>query len=134
MSIIFYIKLYVATLITFLGIDSIWLAKIAPNFYKTNIGHLLAEKPNLLAAGAFYILNIIGILFFCTLPALKAESPKTAIIYGALYGIFTYATYDLTNYATLKGWPVKVVIVDIFWGMLLTAVVAGVSYYIGSKL
>lgn len=134
MPIIFYLKLYLTTLIAFLGIDAVWLSKIAPSFYKNNIGHLLATKPNLYAAGAFYLLNIVGILVFAVVPALNSNSPKTAVIYGALYGLFTYATYDLTNYATLRDWPVKVVYVDILWGTLLTASVALVSYYIGTKL
>lgn len=94
----------------------------------------MSEKPNLLAAGVFYILNIFGIVIFAVLPALKEGSPKTALIYGALYGLFTYATYDLTNLATLKDWPAKVVYVDIIWGILLTATVSIVSYYIGLKI
>lgn len=134
MSFPFYLKIYILTLLTFLGIDSIWLTKVAPNFYKSNIGHLMSEKPNLLAAGVFYILNIFGIVIFAVLPALKEGSPKTALIYGALYGLFTYATYDLTNLATLKDWPAKVVYVDIIWGILLTATVSIVSYYIGLKI
>lgn len=128
---IYYLKLYLLTFFTFLGIDAIWLAKIAPKFYKSNIGHLMADKPNLVAAGVFYVLNIFGILIFALLPALKQSSPKTALIYGALYGLFTYATYDLTNFATLKDWPVKVVFVDVIWGTVLTATVALIAYYIG---
>ncbi|MFC1622121.1 DUF2177 family protein [Patescibacteria group bacterium] len=130
----YYIKLYLLTFLAFLGIDAVWLAKIAPDFYKSNIGHLMADKPNLVPAGIFYLLNIFGILIFAVLPALKDNSPKTALVYGALYGFFTYATYDLTNFATLKNWPAKVVYVDIIWGIFLTATVSVVSYYVGLKL
>jgi uncharacterized membrane protein len=133
MNVLYYIKLYILTFIVFLGIDFVWLAKIAPNFYKSNIGHLLAEKPNLFAGFLFYVLNIVGILVFCVVPALRQNSAKTALLFGALYGIMTYATYDLTNFATLRGWPVKVVVVDILWGMVLTSVVSLVSYHLISR-
>lgn len=134
MDYLYYIKLYIITFIVFLGIDYIWLTKIAPNFYKNNIGHLLAEKPNLLAAGLFYLFNIVGILVFCVIPGLKENSYKTSLILGTLYGALTYATYDLTNLATLRDWPVKVVIVDITWGAVLTGTVATICYFLGSKL
>ncbi|RJR27888.1 DUF2177 family protein [candidate division WWE3 bacterium] len=131
MNINYLIKLYFGTLTVFLGIDAVWLAKIAPGFYKANIGHLLAEKPNLAAAGIFYLLNIAGLLFFAVVPALNNNSAKAALISGALYGLFTYATYDLTNLATLKDWPLKVTIVDILWGMTLSALVSLSGFYIG---
>lgn len=134
MNIILFIKLYLSTFIVFLGIDAIWLTKIAPTFYKNNIGHLMSDKPNLIPALVFYILNIIGILVFAVIPALNNNSPKTAILLGSLYGLVTYATYDLTNYATLKGWPLKVVLVDLAWGIILSTTVSVISYYIGSKL
>ena len=131
MNIYYLIKLYVGTFAVFLGIDAIWLAKIAPGFYKSNIGHLLAEKPNLAAAGIFYLLNIVGILLFAVIPAVNNGSAKAALINGALYGLFTYATYDLTNLATLKDWPLKVTLVDILWGMALSALVSISGFYIG---
>lgn len=128
------LKLYFSTFFVFLGIDFVWLSKIAPTFYKNNIGHLMSDKPNLLPAGLFYILNIFGILIFAVNPALEQNSPKTSLILGALYGLVTYATYDLTNYATLRNWPLKVVLVDITWGIILSASVSLISYYIGTKL
>lgn len=134
MNFIFYIKLYFATFLVFLGIDAVWLGKIAPTFYKNNIGHLMAEKPNLLAAGIFYILNIIGILVFAVVPSLRNNSLKSAALLGAFYGVVTYATYDLTNLATLRDWPLKVTIVDIIWGTALSCAVSVAGYYIGSKL
>ena len=134
MNVILLLKLYISTFLVFLGIDFVWLTKIAPTFYKNNIGHLMADKPNLLPAGLFYILNIFGILIFSVTPALRNNSPKTAVLLGALYGLVTYATYDLTNYATLKGWPLRVVLVDIAWGIFLSAVVSLISYLIGTKI
>ncbi|MBN1162506.1 DUF2177 family protein [Patescibacteria group bacterium] len=133
LNIIYYIKIYLVSLIFFLGIDIIWLTKVAPGFYKSNIGHLMAEKPNLWAAVAFYLFNLIGIIIFAVSPSLKNNSLRSAIILGALYGFFTYATYDLTNYATLKNWPITVVIIDILWRMILTSVVSLITYLIGIK-
>lgn len=133
MPIIFYIKLYITTFLVFLGIDFVWLAKIAPSFYKSNIGHLMADKPNLGAAAAFYVMNIFGLIIFAISPGLAENSAQKAAIMGALYGFATYATYDLTNYATLKDWPLKVVVVDIIWGTVLSAAVAFVSYQIATK-
>ncbi len=130
MSTIFHIKLYFLAFIVFLGIDSVWLA---PNFYKTNIGHLMAEKPNLIAAGIFYLINIFGIIFFAVIPSLNKNSPAAAFLTGALYGLVTYATYDLTNLATLKNWPLKVTLVDIIWGMFLSSLTAGLTFLLAKK-
>lgn len=128
------IKLYLSTLLVFLGIDSIWLLKISPTFYKSNIGHLLADKPFLIPAGVFYLLNTVGLLVFVVIPSLNNNSPKSALLLGALYGLVTYAAYDLTNYATLKGWNLKMVLVDIAWGIILSSLVSIIAYFIGSKL
>lgn len=129
-----YIKQYLITLIIFLGIDSIWLLFVAKEFYSKNIGHLMAKNPNLIAAGIFYLINIIGIIIFCITPALQKNSIVIALVLGGLYGLFTYSTYDLTNLATLKDWPLIVTILDIVWGVVLTSVVSGVSFLIISKL
>lgn len=132
-SLAYYVKLYFVALIVFLGVDAVWLGKIAPKFYSNNIGHLLAEQPNLIAAGVFYGLNIIGILVFAVVPALNKQSILLAIGLGALYGFITYATYDLTNLATLKDWPLKVTIIDIVWGSFLTGTVSTLTYLIAER-
>ncbi|QFT30745.1 DUF2177 family protein [Roseibium porphyridii] len=119
---------YFATALVFLGVDYVWLSQVATRFYFDRIGHLLMDKPNMAAAGAFYIIYIVGIVIFAVAPALKSESLMTAIVYGALFGFFTYATYDVTNYATLKNWPVIVAVVDISWGTVLSAFSAGMGY------
>ncbi|MCV0423887.1 MAG: DUF2177 family protein [Roseibium sp.] len=119
---------YFFTALVFLAIDYVWLSQVATRFYFDRIGHLLMDKPNMAAAGAFYIIYIVGIVFFAVAPALKAESFAIAVIYGAMFGFFTYATYDVTNFATLKNWPVIVTVVDVAWGTSLSAVSAGSGY------
>ena len=130
----FYLKLYFLTFLVFLGIDAVWLGIIAKNLYSTKIGHLMADSPNLLAALIFYALNIIGIIIFAINPALNKGGLQTAAIYGAIYGFMTYATYDLTNLATLRDWPLTVTIIDIIWGSVLTAAVASAGYLIATKV
>jgi uncharacterized membrane protein len=125
------IYIYLLTLPVFFGIDMLWLGVMAKGFYRNNLGHLLRPDVNWAAALIFYLLYIAGILVFATLPALEKHSLRQAIIMGALFGFFCYATYDLTNLATLKDWPVKVVFVDILWGMVLTASVAAAGFFIG---
>lgn len=128
------IYLYLLTLPVFFGIDMLWIGVLAKDFYRNNLGHLFRENINWAAALIFYFLYIIGILIFATLPALEKQSLGRAVLLGALFGFFSYATYDLTNFATLKDWPLKVTVVDMIWGMVLTASVAAASYLIGRWL
>lgn len=125
------VYLYLLTLPVFFAIDMLWIGVLAKNFYRNSLGHLFREDINWAAALIFYFLYIIGILIFATLPALEIQSLDRAVLLGALFGFFAYATYDLTNFATLKGWPLKVAVVDMIWGMVLTASVAAASYLIG---
>ena len=122
-----YFLTYFIVLVIFLTIDAIWLGVIARKFYVNNIGYILAEKPNFLAAAIFYSIYVIGIIIFSTIPALKDGSGTTALIYGALFGFFAYLTYDMTNYSTLKDWPLQVSLIDTAWGTFLT----GISSYLG---
>lgn len=124
-----YIFLYLATLVAFLGIDFIWLTQVAQKFYKEKIGHLMAETPNLLPALVFYLFFVVGIIIFAVNPGLKESSWKITAMYGALFGFFTYATYDLTNFSTLKDWPVIVTVVDIIWGVILCTVISLISFF-----
>ena len=101
-------------------IDAIWLKTMNP-FYRRQIGDLLADKPNLGYAVAFYVIYIAGIVFFALRPALDGGGWLSAVGYGAALGTFAYATYDLTNAATLKTWPWQLIVVDILWGAALTA-------------
>jgi uncharacterized membrane protein len=130
MSIAFYLKLYALTVPVFFLIDMIWLGSLAKKFYGDNIGHLLSEKVNWKAALVFYFIYIVGILFYSVVPTLQGGDWQEAFLLGSTFGFFTYATYDLTNLATLKKWPVKVVLVDIVWGMILCGTVASLSFHI----
>ncbi|MFT6322207.1 MAG: putative membrane protein [Granulosicoccus sp.] len=130
----FYLKLYLLTIPIFFLIDIIWLGSLAKKFYGDNIGHLLSEKVNWKAALVFYFIYIVGILFYAVVPALEDGNWQKALLLGSAFGFFTYATYDLTNLATLKNWSVKVVVVDIVWGMILCGVVAAVSFQVAKWL
>lgn len=121
---------YLLTAVVFFAIDMLWLGLIAKNFYGRHLADFLADEVNWVAAIIFYLLFIVGIFIFVILPAVEHQSWIHALIYGALFGFFTYATYDLTNLATLNNWPLKVVFVDIVWGMVLTASVGVSGYFI----
>ncbi len=114
-------KAYIFTLIPFLVLDAIWLGLVAPSFYKSQIGHLMADSPNFLAAGIFYLLYVAGMVVFVTG---REGTLKETILRGAFFGFIAYATYDLTNLATLQGWPVLVTVVDLIWGTFLSAMTA----------
>lgn len=125
----FLIELVIAGLVMGV-IDVLWLTVIANKFYKDNIGSLLLKKPNMQAAVVFYIIYVVGIVIFALQPALREGAWQTGAVLGALLGLVCYATYDLTNLATLKNWSNKVVLVDMAWGAFLTATVTVISYII----
>lgn len=127
------IILYFVTLATFLALDSVWLGKVAPKIYRDTIGHLMADKPNLIAALLFYAIFIVGLLAFVILPALDANSIKHVIFYGLLFGLVTYATFDLTSQAVLKDWPTKITLIDLTWGMFITSSSSAVVYMIAQR-
>ena len=128
MSIFKIVVSFILTLIIFLGLDGIWLVKVAPRLYKHFIGHLLAAKPNLVAALVFYLLFISGLLIFVIIPALNKHSLGYAALYGALFGFFTYMTFDLTSQAVFKNWPSAISVIDISWGVILSTLVSIFSY------
>ena len=130
----YYIKLYVATLIAFFTIDIIWLSLVARTFYRKYLGFLMAPSPNWLAAILFYLLFIAGILVFVVGPGLKDNSLTTTLLRAALFGLITYATYALTNLATVKDWPLLVTVVDMTWGTVLSMTVSLVSFMVGRWL
>lgn len=121
---------YLFTAVVFFAIDMAWLGFIAKDLYRKYLGNFLSDKVNWTAAIVFYLLFIIGIFYFAILPAVEKNSLTKAIISGAFLGILTYATYDLTNLATLKNWPLPIVFIDIAWGALLTGIVSTAGYYI----
>ena len=129
-----FIKLYLIALPVFFAIDMTWLGFVAKNFYRGQIGFLMKSNINWTAAIAFYLLFIVGLVVFVISPALEKSSWTHALLFGALFGLITYATYDLTNLATLKDWPLLVTIVDLAWGAVLAASVSTATYFIASKI
>lgn len=128
-----FIKLYFIALPVFLVIDAIWLGFIAKNFYREQIGFLMSPDINWSAAAVFYLLFIAGLILFVISPALEKKQWVDAMVMGALFGLVTYATYDLTNMATIKGWPAIVTIVDLVWGAAISSSVSLITYYIVTK-
>lgn len=125
---------YVATAVVFFGLDFLWLGTVATTFYKEKLGPLMAERPNLAAAGVFYALYVVGIVMFAETRAFETGNWVTALVWGALFGFFAYATYDITNYATLKGYPAALAAVDLAWGTALTALSAAAGYIVAAWL
>jgi uncharacterized membrane protein len=121
---------YVLTTIVFLIIDLVWLGFIAKDLYRKYLGKFLSDEVNWTAAIIFYLIYIVGISVFAIYPAVNKDSVFNAILLGGLFGFFCYATYDLTNLATLKDWPLTIVFIDIIWGAILTASVSVSGFYI----
>ena len=130
----YYLKLYFATLIAFFAIDMVWLGLVARTFYREHLGFLLTSSTNWVAAIIFYLLFILGILVFVVLPGLQDNSIKATFLRAALFGLITYATYDLTNLATVKNWPVLITVVDMAWGTVLSVAVSFVGFLVGKWL
>lgn len=125
------IWLYLFSLAAFLLIDLAWLGLVASGLYRRYLGHLMAEQVNWWAAGIFYLLFVAGLTWFAIQPGVAAGDLRFALGRAALYGFITYATYDLTNMATLKGWPWQITLVDMAWGVVLASLVALVGYWAG---
>jgi uncharacterized membrane protein len=130
----FYVKLYLLTIPGFFILDMLWLGWLAADFYQQELGHLLAEQVNWFAALSFYLIYILGILIFAVVPGLKSHSLWQTLKLAALFGCFTYLTYELTNMATLPNWSLPLVVVDTLWGILLCSLVASMSHFIGRSL
>ena len=122
-----HVAAYIAALLALAILDGLWLGVIAREFYKGRIGQLLLEQPNWPVAALFYLVHAAGIVLFPV--TLAGGSWTTALLYGALFGFFTYAVYDLTNLATLRGWSPAVTIVDLAWGTAATALAAVAAHY-----
>jgi uncharacterized membrane protein len=130
----YYLKLYFASLAVFFAVDMIWLGLVASSFYKKQLGYLMAPTINWYAAIIFYLLFILGILVFVVLPGIKENSLPNTILRAAFFGLITYATYDLTNLATVKDWPLTVTLVDLVWGMVLSTIVSISGFYVAKWL
>ena len=125
---------YLAALATFVVADMVWLGLMTPRFYRPTLGDILITGVNLPPALVFYLVYPVGLVIFAVNPALKSGSIWPALLYGALFGFFTYATYDLSNYATLRNWSLPLTAVDIAWGSVLAALAAGVSFWLVTRL
>lgn len=128
------VKNFLVTLVVFFVIDIIWLAFVAKNIYRNYLGFIMSDTPNWIAALCFYVIFIAGLIYFVIHPALMTESFSKALINGLIFGFVTYATYDLTNLATLKDWPIQITIIDLIWGTSLGGAVSAFSYLILKKI
>nr|WP_315400277.1 DUF2177 family protein [uncultured Duganella sp.] len=124
---------YGGALLTLLAIDAIWLTYYMGPAYKSALGELLLAQPRLASAAVFYLLFAVGVAVFAVAPALRAGSWQTAAVLGGLLGLVAYGTYDLTNYAVLKAWPLGLTVIDIVWGGLLSAAGAVAGYAAASR-
>ena len=126
-------KLYAVALPTFLVIDLVWLGFVARSFYQTHLGHLMRANVNWVAAVVFYLVFVAGIVVLVVWPAIERESLARALSLGALFGLVTYAAYDLTNLAVLEGFSLKIALVDLWWGPVLCASVSAITYSVWAR-
>ncbi|MBD8553124.1 DUF2177 family protein [Rhizobium sp. CFBP 8762] len=124
---------YAGTALFFLIVDAIWLGIVARTFYRDQLGDLMLPSPSLTIGAAFYIIFAAAVVFLAVMPGLREASLSTALLYGAVLGLAAYGTYDITNLATLKNWPVAMSMVDMAWGTFLTAASAGCGYIVAHK-
>ena len=129
-----YFGIYLSFLVCLLTVDLVWLLGIAKNLYRDEMGDLMASEPKLFAALAFYLIYALGVCIFVIIPALSKQSFADALIYGALFGLFCYMTYDLTNLAVIRNFPTRLALIDIAWGSFVTALGSGITYWVGNRL
>ena len=128
-----WIRTYAVSLASFLLLDMVWLGLVARSFYRSQLGNMLASDVRWLPAVLFYMLFVAAILVFAVVPAVQQQSAGRAALLGAFFGLVAYAAYDLTNLATMEGFPVVVAVVDMTWGSVLSASVATVGYLVASR-
>jgi len=128
-----FLKHYLIALVVFTVIDLVWLLVISKKLYKDKIGHLMADKVNLPAAAIFYLLFIAALVFFVINPAVEKQSVLYGLGAGAFFGLVAYATYDLTNLATLRDWPVSLTVIDLAWGSFVTGATGAVSTWLSGR-
>ena len=129
-----YVWIYLSFLISLVAIDLVWLLGIAKALYRDEMGDLMASEPKLIVGLGFYLFFTLGACIFVIAPALTKQSWTQAMQYGALFGFFCYMTYDLTNLAVIRNFPMRLALIDIAWGSLVTAVSAGIAYWVGERL
>ena len=129
-----YVAAYVATLVVFVGLDSVWLTLTGSPLYKATLGDILLPTFLPAPAIAFYLIFVIGVVIFAVAPAIRSGRWTSALVYGALFGFFSYGVYDLTNWATLRNWTATITIADICWGTVLNGVAASLGYLISTRI
>jgi uncharacterized membrane protein len=129
-----FFKLYAVAFVTFMAIDLVWLGVIARSFYRAELGHLMRPDVNWMAAVLFYLIFVAGIVVLAVWPAIERDSLVQAVALGAVFGLVTYAAYDLTNLATLEGFPVRMVVVDMLWGTALCTAISTVTYLASMRI
>ena len=129
-----YLAVYFSFLLSLVAIDLIWLLGVAKNLYRDEMGSLMASEPKLLVGLSFYLLYALGASIFVILPAISKQSWLYAVQYGALFGFFCYMTYDLTNLAVIRDFPVRLAFIDIAWGSAVTALSTTIAYWLGSRI
>lgn len=127
------LALYGITTAAFFAIDFVWLTLATPRIYQPLLGDLLSPKPNLAVAGIFYLFYVVGIVALAIVPGLQEGSLVAALWRGALFGLLAYATYDLTNLATIRDWPWQISVIDMIWGTALNTAVTAIGYWAGSR-
>jgi len=128
------LAVYLAVAVPFVLIDLVWLKVMGERMYRPILGDILRPEPQLWPAIVFYLLYPLGVIGFATLPAYQDESPIRALVLGLMFGCFTYATYDLTNHATLRNWTAILTITDVLWGSVLAACCAYSGYIVADRL
>lgn len=124
------VKRYLITLVVFFVIDIFWLGVVAKKLYSKELGFIMSDRPNWTVAIIFYLVFIMGLVFFVINPAMEKDAWQYALFVGMFFGFVTYATYDLTNLATLKNWPLKITLIDLAWGTSLGGAVSTLSFFI----
>jgi uncharacterized membrane protein len=125
---------FAVTGVVFLILDAIWLGVISRNLYQREIGALLLPKPNFVAASVFYVIYVAGLVYFCVVPGVAGQSVLRGLLNGAVFGIVAYATYDLTNLATLKGWSTTLVFMDVAWGAVASAAASAAAVALTTRV
>ncbi|NTW22849.1 DUF2177 family protein [Candidatus Falkowbacteria bacterium] len=131
MNILNFAKLYFVAVPIFFALDMLWLVVIAKDTYQKYMGHLMKPMPNWPVAILFYLLFLVGLIIFAIYPAVRENSWTYALLYGAMFGFFTYMTFDLTSLAVLKDYSWQITIIDIIWGIVLSSTVSVATFFIG---
>ena len=128
-----YLLAYLGCGVVMAVFDAVWLTTVGPRLYRPAIGELLAPEANLRVAVVFYVIYVAGIVFLAVLPAIRESSALRAVTSGAMLGLVAYATYDLTNQATLRVWPAHLTLIDLAWGTCVTAAAALGGYWLANR-